>query len=179
MQAFCAHPAGWRLDSLYAPFVYSGSVSVLIGRLKFHRQRWLGRVIGRVLGSTLSGHYDWCMPVPLHRRRLAQRGFNQALEIASGIAASIDGMRLVMGGLERLRNTPPQAQLSVNARKTNLIGCFRVNANVERHRILLVDDVVTTGSTLNTLATLLQQRGAAHVGGVAFARAIGRHAIKV
>ena len=179
MQTFCAHPPGWRLDSLRAPFVYAGNASVLVQRLKFGRQRWLGQVLGQLLRPQLVvGSYDLCVPVPLHRRRLAQRGFNQALEIARGIAPQQARMQLAPI-LQRVRDTPPQAELSAVARRRNLIGSFELTAAVNQRKILLVDDVVTTGSTLNCLATLLRNHGALCVGGVAFARAVGPHTTNV
>ena len=178
MQAFCAHPPGWQLDALRAPFAYAGNARELIGRLKFDRQRWLGRVLGQLLRSQLASEYDLCVPVPLHRRRLAQRGFNQALEIARGAVPAIARMQLA-SVMKRVRDTPPQAELSAAARRQNLMGCFALNAVVEQRNILLVDDVVTTGSTLNALATLLRSHGARQVGGIAFARTVGPYTANV
>lgn len=172
MQTFCAHPPRWQLDSLYAPFVYSSSASTLVGRLKFHRQRWLGQVLGQLLQPWIaSSHYDLCVPVPLHRRRLAKRGFNQALEIAQAMMPATRAMRL-HSSLRRVRDTPAQSQLSAEARRGNLNGCFVVTDAVNQCRVLLVDDVVTTGSTLNAIATLLRNHGASYVGGIAFARTV-------
>jgi ComF family protein len=178
MQAFCSHPRHWQLDALGAPYVYAGNARELIGRLKFDRQRWLGQVLGQLLTRELNVGYDLCVPVPLHRRRLAQRGFNQALEIARGLLPADKPMRLA-SVVKRVRNTPPQVQLTAAARRQNLIGCFELTAAVEQCRVLLVDDVVTTGSTLSALATLLRGNGACYVGGIAFARAVGPYTANV
>lgn len=178
MQAFCAHPPHWGLDSLHAPFVYAGNARVLIARLKFDRRRWLGQVLGQLLRRELTAQYDLCVPVPLYRRRLAQRGFNQALEIARGLAPAVTGMRLA-AVVKRVRDTPPQALLSAADRRRNLTDCFELKAEVEQRSILVVDDVVTTGSTLNAIAKLLRNHGARRVTGIAFARAVGAHTINV
>jgi len=174
---FCAHPQGWQLHSLRAPFVYVGSASRLVGRLKFDRQRWLGQLLGELL-QPYSGDlraFDLCFPVPLHRRRLTQRGFNQALEIAHGALPGVS----TATGLRRLVDTPPQSQLGAQQRRRNLAGCFSLTRSVDECRVLLIDDVVTTGSTLNVLASLLRQHGASQVHGLAFARAIGAHTVSV
>ena len=179
MQTFCAHPRGWVLQALQAPFAYTGHIKRLIARLKFGRQRWLGQVLGELLRPALVvGDYDLCVPVPLHTRRLAQRGFNQAQEIAVGMAPARAGMKLTRA-LQRVRDTPPQTQLGATERHNNLAGCFQVISTVESLSILLVDDVVTTGSTMNTLAALLRDHGACFVAGVAVARTVAPYTAKV
>jgi ComF family protein len=174
---FCAHPRRWQLHSLRAPFVYAGSARRLVGRLKFDRQRWLGQLLGELMQPSIGdlNAFDLCFPVPLHRRRLAQRGFNQALEIAHGALPGIP----TASGLHRVIDTPPQSQLGAQQRRRNLVGCFRLTRSVDRCRVLLIDDVVTTGSTLNALAAQLREQGATEVHGLAFARAISAHSVSV
>ncbi len=165
---FCAHPAGWQLDSLLAPFAYTGTASTLISRLKFHRQRWLGQVLGQLLRpyTPQLPAIDLFFPVPLHRARLVERGFNQARGIAQG---ALPGTPLA-AGLRRVVDTPPQSRLGAEERRRNLVGSFDLTRTVDSCRVLLIDDVVTTGSTLNSLAGLLRQHGALQVHGLAFAR---------
>jgi len=105
-------------------------------------------------GSTL-------VPVPLHRRRLRQRGFNQALEIARPLQAR--GYRIDARCCRRARYTPPQSKLPAKTRRHNLRNAFKVRHEVLGQRIVLIDDVFTTGATLNALADALKRAGAARV----------------
>jgi ComF family protein len=111
---------------------------------------------------------DLVVPVPLHPRRLRQRGFNPAGELARAIAAAAR-VRLAPCALARLRDTPSQTGLERAARRRNVRGAFRARGTVPR-RIWLVDDVVTTGSTLAEAAQALRRAGARRVVGVCAAR---------
>ena len=173
----CPHPPGWQLDGLYAPMVYAAAAKILVHRLKFDGQRWLGEVMGHIIADQAGeiAPFDLCFTVPLHRRRLAQRGFNQALAIAHG---ALPGTRIATG-LVRTVDTPPQAQLSARNRELNLAYCFELRRSVDHCRVLIVDDVVTTGTTLNVLADLLRQRGAKSIHGLAFARTLAPQTVSV
>ncbi len=108
------------------------------------------------------------MPVANHPRRLRARGFNPASELARAIARPI-GARLAVGALERVRDTPTQTGLDRAARRRNVRGAFRARAPLPA-RIWLVDDVVTTGSTLAEAARALRRAGARTVIGLCAAR---------
>jgi ComF family protein len=112
------------------------------------------------------------LPVPLSRLRLQQRGFNQALEIARPLAHSI-GIRLLPKALARTRDTRAQSQLHIRERANNVQGAFALLADpheIAGQHVALVDDVMTTGATLNELAHLLKRFGASQVSNLIFAR---------
>jgi ComF family protein len=112
------------------------------------------------------------IPVPLHPRRLRERGFNQAALLARGIARSW-GVHVAARALQRVRDTPSQTGLGRRARRRNLAGAFQCRlASPLPDRVWLVDDVVTTGSTLEEAARVLRRGGARHIAGVCAARTL-------
>jgi len=119
---------------------------------------------------------DLIVPVPLHRWRLLKRRFNQSQLLAKGLAGKL-GVRADPFILERTRPTPSQGTLDRKGRRKNVQGAFRVppscSSQLEGKRVLLVDDVLTTGATASACAVALKKAGASQVGVVAFAR-VGR-----
>lgn len=105
---------------------------------------------------------DRLIPVPLARQRLRVRGFNQALEIARRLAART-GIPLDPNACSRTRHGPPQVELPWKERAKNVRGAFACGADLRGTRVAIVDDVMTTGATLDELARVLRQRGAADV----------------
>ncbi len=116
---------------------------------------------------------DFVVPVPLHRLRLLKRRFNQSQLLAKGLARKLE-IHTDPFLLERVRATPSQGTLDRKGRRKNVRGAFRVPAarsgELDGKRVLLVDDVLTTGATASECAKALKKAGAAHVGVVAFAR---------
>jgi ComF family protein len=166
-----------------AVFVYGGTVAEAIVRFKHGKQLAPARPLGRCLVPLL----DWAaheglqmiVPVPLHPRRLRSRGFNQASELAAAALAahhrSWPTRRLQLGAdlLQRRRDTPPLGRESPMARRHRVAGAFAVR-NPERiagERLLVLDDVMTTGATLAECAQTLLDAGAADVRVAALARA--------
>lgn len=112
------------------------------------------------------------VPVPLARRRERERGFNQAERLASALGR-VTGLRVYAGVLERARETATQTKLTPEARRANVHGAFRGRRGATGARLVLVDDVFTTGATLQAAATALHAAGAARVEAVTFARGTG------
>lgn len=138
-----------------------------IQELKYGYIKEIGTLLGKQLCQQVSVEYDYVIPIPLHRRRLRERGFNQSDVIAQQLKMP------VLPALQRIHYTPPQAQLNRAQRLTNVAQSFRITPKHQNQlkgaRTLLVDDVYTTGTTMNTCAALLYQAGARHVDGAVLA----------
>lgn len=161
-------------DTSLAIFEYGGAIASSIVRLKYDGRPEIGPRIGKAIVpfvSFLRRRVDIVVPVPLHPRRLAERGFNQALLIARPIARGL-GVPISARGLLRVRDTPQQAMLDRARRLTNVRRSFRVNprAQLEGQRVLLVDDVRTTGATLEACTAALHMGGAKAVFDLVVAR---------
>jgi ComF family protein len=132
--------------------------------------RWMARA-----GRELTAGADALLPVPLHWRRLWARRFNQSAALAGAIS-EICGVPVLHGALKRVRATPQQVGLSKTQRADNVQGAFRVptdeKAHVAGRRLVLIDDVLTSGATADTCARALLRAGAAHVDVLVFARVV-------
>jgi ComF family protein len=150
----------------FAAFVYGGAVARAIARLKYENRPDLARPLGDLLWRTLEPHAAELrgavvVPVPLYRARLAERGFNQSTLLARRVAGRL-GARLAPRALVRVRDTAPQATLDRAARMENVAAAFRARDDSRRglRRVLLIDDVSTTGATLAACAQALFDAGA-------------------
>jgi ComF family protein len=140
--------------------------------LKFHGVRALGRAFGLLLTDELerrTASVDALIPVPLHSSRLRERGYNQAAEIARIPAARLR-IPLHLRGIRRVRATAAQATLDLLDRNVNVAGAFMVEHDYTGLRVALVDDVITTGATVNALAAATRSSGAVSVSAWAIAR---------
>ena len=153
-------PAFERGIALYR---YAPPVDHFIRELKFNRQLGLARLLGEHLAKRVMDEPrpDRIIPVPLHRARLRERGYNQALEIARPLARALD-VPIDFQSLQRVRATLPQTGLAVAARRKNVRDAFRLRAadSVRGQHLALVDDVMTTGSTAQAAAKCLRAAGA-------------------
>ncbi len=161
-------------DGCISLFSYEFPIDQLIQRIKFNSDLAMARSLGLLLSQRLRERLepapDRVIPVPLHWRRLAKRGFNQALELARPLA---DTGFVVDGSLcRRIRRTPAQSGLSAARRRRNLRGAFEVTGGVRGRRIAVIDDVMTTGSTLDALARTLKRAGAVRVEAWVIARTL-------
>lgn len=148
-----------------AAFLYGFPLDRLLPRLKFHRDLAAGRLLAQAMARACGARArpDVLVPVPLHRARLRQRGYNQALELARPLGRML-GLPVRAGLLQRRRNTTAQSRLDAGARAANLRDAFAVPAHLAPPpHVALVDDVMTTGATLNAAADALQDAGVERV----------------
>lgn len=152
---------------------YEGAAQWLIRRYKFQGRLYLGHSLSCCLarhGRQFAGQVDAVVPVPLHWRRLWQRGHNQAERLARPLAQEL-GLPLWCGVVERVRYSQPLSRQRRKAERQRLRrDSFRVARNVRGQRILLVDDVMTTGATLEAVTHCLLDAGAAEVSVLVLAR---------
>lgn len=158
-----------RFERVAAPFAYRFPLAQLIHALKYGGRLALARTLGEALARVVPRDVDVIVPMPLARGRLAERGFNQALEIAR-IVAERTGIPLARDAVRKIVDTPPQAALPWSARARNVRRAFVCDVDLAGERIAVVDDVLTTGATLNELARVLRKGGAASVAGWVVAR---------
>jgi ComF family protein len=114
------------------------------------------------LANQLASIPDYIIPVPLHPKRLYQRGFNQAQELAKPISKILN-IGIHSNIVERFQNKPPQTTLSKKQRLKNMRDVFRMANNAPQGHVLILDDVMTTGATTNELARMLKRKGASRV----------------
>ena len=146
----------------------------MIQHLKYAHQLaladWFGRQLADACRHTGA---ELVIPLPLHPRRLAERGFNQSVEIARSLAETL-GITFDAHCCARLRDTPTQAGLTLRQRRRNVLNAFACRRDMSGRHILLVDDVVTTGSTVGECARTLRLHGAATISIATVARTLNR-----
>lgn len=153
---------------------YEGVITHLLPRFKFHRDLAAGRVLAELAMREWQDWDGWdgvdrIIPIPLHRARLGQRGYNQALELARPIARQMM-LPVDLTSLSRRRATTPQTELDAPTRRRNLRGAFSARP-VPGSTVMLLDDVVTTAATVHEAARTLLRAGAGEVRVLAIARA--------
>lgn len=149
-------------DRAYSVFHYAHPLDRLIQDLKFHHKLTIARLLGEIMADNLAHRAqprpELIIPVPLHPARLRQRGYNQALELARPIARRL-GVPLDFRSVQRQRATPAQSDLPAADRHRNVKDAFTVAANFRAHHVAIIDDVMTTGSTVEELAVALRKAG--------------------
>jgi ComF family protein len=163
-------------DIARAPYLYDGPLMSAIHAFKYSGKSRLAHPLGVLLSSFAKPWLEamtdlLVMPVPLHPRRLWERGFNQSLLLARHVVSGL-GSDLDFLSLRRVRDTRPQTGLKSEERRKNVRGAFDVRdrSAVSRRTVVLVDDVATTGNTLNDCARALKKAGARDVYGLVLAR---------
>ncbi|MGB0085922.1 MAG: ComF family protein [Rhodomicrobiaceae bacterium] len=158
---------------------FDGVMRRLIHSFKYADRHEAASFFARLMhaaGGELIRDAEILMPVPLHRGRLWKRRYNQAAILAKRLAANT-GLPLDLSGLRRVRQTPSQVGLSSHERRENVAAAFAVGrgaaARLRGKRVLLIDDVITTGSTLGACAQVLKDAGAAEVDCLALAMVVG------
>lgn len=160
------------LHYVSAAYPYEGAARRLILLLKFSRVRAAALPLARAMALLPGGEEEIIVPMPTTKRRFRQRGFNQAQLLAELMARQL-GMPLC-AALAREDDRPAQSSLRAAGRRRNLAGCMRASAQVRGKRVLLVDDVYTTGSTAQEAARALRAAGAGDVGFFCAARSVLR-----
>ena len=174
----CPDCVRWQaaIDGIRSPFRFEGVMREAIHQLKYQNLRALAVPLAGMLQEYLSASpldFDILVPVPLHRKRLRERGYNQARLLAQELGKLIN-IPVRDDALVRLKHTPPQARTAtIEERTHNIADAFACrDSRLRGRRVLLLDDVATSGTTLDACAAVLKANGAAAVWGLAMAREI-------
>ncbi len=150
-------------DATHSLLTYDFPLDSMMQRYKYGSMLNLGHIFGKLLSNKVNlASVDLVIAMPMHPTRLKERGFNQALEIAKIITKNKPA-QLDYLSVQRQKLTPPQASLPLKERVRSIKGAFKVSKDLNGKRIAIVDDVMTTGASLNEIAKTLKQAGAAHV----------------
>ena len=152
------------IDAALAAFEYRFPLDRLVQRFKFAGDLAVGRWLGEQLALAVAGadRPDLLVAPPLSPSRLRERGFNQALELARVVASS-HRIPLAIDAVEKVRETPPQPGLGRRERQANMRDALRANGRWPGAHVAIVDDVMTTGATVEAMALLMKAAGARHV----------------
>ena len=163
------------VDGIRAPFLMEGLIQDAVYHLKYRNLRALAPELARILFRYLEIHPipgDTLVPVPLHPRRLRSRGYNQALLLARELG-KINGLEVNDRLLLRINDNPPQVETtSLEQRRLNVADSFECRGDAAGARIILIDDVAPTGSTLSACSEALKRAGATSVWGLTLARQV-------
>jgi ComF family protein len=156
-------------DALAAPFLYEGGIMDAIHQIKYNGRTYIAGSVGELAASLAKKRFGdtngfLMMPVPLHPKRLKERGFNQSLVLVRAIAPSLE-IEIDFLSLRRIKYTNPQTGLKQIERQRNVRGAFGLigRPELKGKKVILVDDVATTGSTLNECAKVLKRAGCERV----------------
>ncbi len=152
-------------DRMLSLFIYKRPITHMINQLKFHSKLVQSKLLGELLAEKITQYYkqenlpELIIPVPLHKKRLIQRGFNQSTELAKPISRALN-IPIDKHACVRSKHTQAQSSLHAKLRKQNTKGAFAMNKTINATHIAIIDDVVTTGSTISELSKTLRQQGA-------------------
>lgn len=168
-----AHPPSF--SATRAAFSYSFPLDQLILAMKFREQLALSQTFAEKLALRIdqSALPDLIIPMPLHPQRLRDRGYNQSLLIAAHLAKLLN-IPMLPQGCARVRATATQSSLAWKDRNKNMRDAFRCDLNLIGKKVALLDDVMTTGASMNALAKAVQQAGAQHISAWVVARTLKR-----
>ena len=159
-------------DATLALYDFVFPVDAMVHALKYRHRLSMASFFGAALAARaqdFGAQADLILPMPLHPRRLDERGFNQAVELARPLARARE-LPLGLAVVRKLRDIPAQAGLDREARLRNPRGVFECDMSLHGQRVIVVDDVMTTGATLGELARTLKRQGASWVGNLVVAR---------
>jgi len=176
--SLCSSCAGWeaRIDGIRSPFQFEGVMRQAIHQLKYHNLRALAECLAELLADYLASNHlpgEVLVPVPLHPKRLRDRGYNQSGLLARGLGR-LTGLPVIDDGLVRRQHALPQARTATVAeRQSNVAGAFTCrDRRLAGRQVILIDDVSTSGATLDACAAALKASGAVTVWGLVLAREV-------
>ncbi|MDF2867854.1 MAG: hypothetical protein K0S11_1324 [Gammaproteobacteria bacterium] len=153
-------------DRLVTPFYYQHPLNFIVTAIKFHNKLNYAKILGLLLADAVRQRVfnlpEIIIPIPMHRERLKERGYNQALEIARPISRLLD-IPIDYQSCARLKSTSPQTGLKTKQRRQNIKNAFHIRRDFTAKHVALVDDVVTTGSTITELCKVLKSYGVKHI----------------
>jgi len=168
----------FHFDRAYACAPYEGQIKELLHAYKFGGRKYLANFFIKLMARFVENHlnkadYDAILPVPVDAEKKRERGFNQSGLISSALARRL-ALPHLSGRLKRVQSSSPQSLLPKEDRRSNIAGCFSVKdaAAIKGKRLLLVDDILTTGYTASEAARVLKEAGANSVTVFACARGI-------
>ncbi len=157
-------PRPW--EQVTAPYLYQGEIQRLHQAFKFNRKLAAGRLLSELLCEAIEvsnlPRPDLLIPVPLHPSRIRQRGFNQAMELARIISARLT-IPVDQFCIRRRKATAPQSELTKRERAGNIRGAFAMQKPLMAKHVTIIDDVMTTGMTIDEIAKLLRRHGARRI----------------
>ena len=169
-------------DYVYSPLCYEDDVMRLVHQLKFNKKITFSRTLSEMMlkcwvskteeksSDGVIEKLDCLMPVPLHKTRMRLRGFNQSIELSRVISKKLN-VPIECNTVNRRRSTESQTGLNITQRRKNIKGAFEVVKKISANYVLIIDDVMTTGSTVDELARVLKKEGVKQVGVLCLARA--------
>ncbi len=170
---FCAAFGSHYVDAFFSPYIYAGSISSVITAMKYQGNAGLASVLGKELARHVPDTYadaDSIVHPPMSTLEQLKRGFNQSAVFAEHLSARYR-IPVLFGAIKKVKKTAKQASLSGKARTINVSGAFEITEKSDIHgTVIIVDDVITTGSTVNHIAKQLKQAGAHTVYAVSLAR---------
>lgn len=155
-------------NNILTPFYYQPPISTFITSLKFKGEFNLAKVLANLMLPALTKHYgdhvlpEILIPIPLHNKRLYDRGFNQCIEVGKYLSREL-GVTLSRRTGIRVQHTPAQHLLKMKKRKNNLKNAFAVNIKDKKKRVVVLDDVITSGTTINSFCYELKKHGIDHI----------------
>jgi len=165
----------WYFDQAMSILKYNDSSKDIVHKLKFADRTNIAKQCAILISKKITKNYDFIIPVPMHRNRLLKRFYNQSALIADHLG-KIVGIEVLHNGLIKTKKHDPQTGLSKQARKTNVAGSFVINprhaTELKVAKVLLIDDVFTTGSTVNECSRVLKRAKVAEVTVCTLARVV-------
>ncbi len=159
---------GTLSNNIIAVFYYQYPIDHLIGALKFANKLIYAKILGELMADRLVDCYkseslpEVIVPVPLHKHRLRERGYNQALELARPIAKQLN-IPIDFNSCVRIKHTEAQSLIPAKQRQKNVKNAFEVSKNFSAQHVAIIDDVITTGSTIKELSNVLLQSGVSRI----------------